>query len=452
LCTFDIAYFITTSPKVRKCSLHGLCSLSAIRRHYCLCRELVYDEHDWIGADYLVDSSTIRDIAVVVVAAGRGERAGAFADGPKQYQLIGGQSIISRTISTLLADQRFSRIVAVIHPDDEELFRKSFAAKDPKVTVVHGGPSRQSSTYLGLLGLKDTEPDYVMIHDAVRPFLSTPLLDRIIEALSPNIGVVPALPVSDTIKKVDARGMVHDTISRTGLYSAQTPQAFAYNAILSAHAHAAEQAETSFTDDASIAEYAGLPVCVVEGDTQNVKLTWRRDIEMADMMLSERLPDVRVGNGYDVHAFEPGDQVILCGVSIPHIAKLSGHSDADVALHALTDALLATQGAGDIGTHFPPSDKKWKGASSRIFVEHAVRLIAAAGGRIANADITLICEAPKISAHRESMVTSLSSMLGIDSARISVKATTNEKLGFIGRGEGIAAIATASVVYPGNLK
>jgi 2-C-methyl-D-erythritol 4-phosphate cytidylyltransferase/2-C-methyl-D-erythritol 2,4-cyclodiphosphate synthase len=241
-------------------------------------------------------------------------------------------------------------------------------------------------------------------------------------------------------------------VDRAGLFAAQTPQGFPFDAILEAHEKAAESRRGDFTDDAAIAEWAGMPVEIVAGSPDNVKLTWARDIAMADDKLSHGLfPDVRTGNGYDVHAFGPGDHVTLCGVAIPYEKSLTGHSDADVGLHALTDALLATCGAGDIGTHFPPSDPQWKGAASRRFVEHAAGIVRAKGGRIANADITLICEAPKIGPHREKMVEALSGMLGIVAERISVKATTNEKLGFIGRSEGIAAIATAGVIYPGSV-
>ncbi|RVB54498.1 2-C-methyl-D-erythritol 2,4-cyclodiphosphate synthase, partial [Mesorhizobium sp. M7A.F.Ca.CA.004.06.1.1] len=223
---------------------------------------------------------------------------------------------------------------------------------------------------------------------------------------------------------------------------------------LAAHEKARHLGKMDFTDDAAIAEWAHIPVKIVPGSPDNVKLTWARDIAMADQRLSGervRFPDIRTGNGYDVHAFEPGDHVTLCGVAIAHDKKLSGHSDADVGLHALTDALLATCGAGDIGTHFPPSDPQWKGAASRIFVEHAAKLVRARGGRIANADITLICEAPRVGPHREAMTAALSQMLAITPDRISIKATTNEKLGFVGREEGIAAIATASVVFPGEV-
>jgi 2-C-methyl-D-erythritol 4-phosphate cytidylyltransferase / 2-C-methyl-D-erythritol 2,4-cyclodiphosphate synthase len=393
-----------------------------------------------------------RDIAVVLVAAGRGERAGASHEGPKQYRAIGGRSVISHTLDAFLNHPRIGQIVAVIHPDDDELFRRSLPMPGSRIVVVHGGTTRQSSTYQGLLALKDLAPKFVMIHDAVRPFLDDALLDRIALALEAGGGAIPAVPLSDTVKQVDHSGRIESTLPRNGLYGAQTPQAFQYSQILAAHDRAAAETSTEFTDDASIAEFAGIPVRVVEGSPQNLKLTWKRDIDMADMMLSTQWPDVRVGNGYDVHAFETGTSVTLCGVSIPHSAKLSGHSDADVALHALTDALLATCGAGDIGVHFPPSDQKWKGAKSDLFVRHAAQLVREAGGRIANADITLICEAPKIGPHRDKMVEALSNMLEIELSRVSVKATTNEKLGFIGRGEGIAAIATASVVFPGTLK
>ena len=288
----------------------------------------------------------------------------------------------------------------------------------------------------------------------MRPFVSTALLDEIFFNLSANSGVVPALPVSDTVKRSDDLGFVSDTVSRAGLFAAQTPQAFPFAAILKAHENARDQSDKEFTDDASIAEFSGLKVRIAKGAHENSKLTWKQDIEMADQKLrgAASFPDVRVGNGYDVHALGPGDHVTLCGVRIEHTASLMGHSDADVGLHALTDALLATRGAGDIGTHFPPSDPQWRGAASRIFVEHAAAIVRQAGGRIANADITLICEAPKIAPHRGAMVSAIASMLGVSPDRISVKATTNEKLGFIGRSEGIAAIATVSVVYPGGLE
>lgn len=322
------------------------------------------------------------------------------------------------------------------------------------IIVVTGGPTRQESTRLGLLALKEYSPEYVLIHDGVRPFISQDLLDRIIANQHPETGVLPALAVSDTLKQAGDADKVIRTVPRAGLFAAQTPQAFPFAAILAGHEAAFKQQRTDFTDDAAIAEWCDIQVKIVEGSADNTKITWAKDIEMADQRLQQQsvfFPDIRTGNGYDVHSFEAGDHVILGGIKIPHTAKLSGHSDADVVLHALTDALLATRGAGDIGTHFPPSDMKWKNAASRQFVEYAVKIVRDAGGRIANADITLITEAPKIGPYREAMTAELSDMLGISNDRVSVKASTNEKLGFIGRNEGIACIVTVSVIFPGQV-
>jgi 2-C-methyl-D-erythritol 4-phosphate cytidylyltransferase/2-C-methyl-D-erythritol 2,4-cyclodiphosphate synthase len=293
----------------------------------------------------------------------------------------------------------------------------------------------------------------VLIHDGVRPFVDAALIDRVIGGIGERLGVVPAIPVADTLKRTTGETLVQETVSRANLHAAQTPQGFPYGLILAAHETAFRKGKTDFTDDSSIAEWAGLPMLVVAGSADNSKLTWARDIEMAEQRLSHGVmfPDVRTGTGYDVHAFAPGRRLMLCGVEIAHSQGLSGHSDADVGLHALTDALLATCGAGDIGTHFPPSDPQWKGASSMIFVQHAARLVRHRGGRIASADVTLICEAPRIGPHRAAMVAAMGGMLGIAADRISVKATTNERLGFVGREEGIAAIAAATVIYPGEV-
>lgn len=389
----------------------------------------------------------------MLVAAGRGERAGTPHDGPKQYRVIGSGPVIRHTLTALLAHPAIGEVIAVIHPDDKELFQRAAAGFEGRVRSVFGGPTRQASTLVGLVSLVNSNPDFVMIHDAVRPFVAPALLDRIVALLDEKCGVVPALPISDTVKRQNNQGHVAETVSRAGLFAAQTPQAFPFAAILQAHSLAQERSDQEFTDDASIAEFAGMRVRIAEGASDNIKLTWKQDITMANLSLNgaATFPDVRIGNGYDVHALQPGAFVTLCGIRIEHDASLSGHSDADVALHALTDALLATRGAGDIGTHFPPSDPQWRGAPSRIFIERAVSIVRDAGGRIANADITLICEGPKIAPHREAMVTEVAAMLQISRDRISVKATTNEKLGFVGRGEGIAAIATASVIYPGGL-
>lgn len=404
-----------------------------------------------------MSKTTVSDagkVAVVIVAAGRGERAGQSTEGPKQYRRIGGRPIIAHTIEAFAAHPAIGRIVVAIHADDGTLFTKAVGSLAARVTIVHGGSTRQESTRLALRALAEAPPRAVLIHDGVRPFIDAGLIDRTIRAIGDNQGALPALPVSDTLKREAPDGTVSETVARAGLHAAQTPQGFPFAAILAAHENACRSGKADFTDDAAIAEWAGIPVKLVPGSSDNVKLTWAEDIALADqrfLVPQPAFPDVRTGNGYDVHSFEPGDHVTLCGVAIPHGKRLSGHSDADVALHALTDALLATCGAGDIGTHFPPSDPRWRGAASRLFVEHAARIVRANGGRIANADITLICEAPRIGPHRSAMTAALADMLGIAAERVSVKATTNEKLGFVGREEGIAAIATASVVYPGSL-
>lgn len=402
-----------------------------------------------------MSSGSSAKVAVVIVAAGRGERAGASAEGPKQYRAIGGRAVLARTLDTFRAHPSVGPVAVAIHADDEALLRG--AVDDSGLIVVTGGPTRQESTLLALRALCPHAPAAVLIHDGVRPFIDAALIDRVVGALvngGMGGGVLPALPVSDTLKKAGTSGRVAGTVSREHLFGAQTPQGFPFEAILAAHERAHAQGRHDFTDDAAIAEWAGMDVAIVPGSPDNIKLTYARDIAMADERLrraEHAFPDVRTGNGYDVHSFEPGDHVTLCGVAIPHHVRLSGHSDADVGLHALTDALLATCGAGDIGTHFPPSDPQWKGAASRIFVEHAARLVRERGGRIANADVTLICEAPKVGPHRAVMTAAMAAMLGITPDRVSIKATTNERLGFIGREEGIAAIATATVVFPGGL-
>ena len=395
-------------------------------------------------------------IGAVIVAAGRGERAGQSTEGPKQYRRIGGVPVIRRTLETFAAHPAIAGIAVAIHADDDVPFREAAGALADRVIAVPGGRTRQASTRLALLALRDRNLDAVLIHDGVRPFVDAALIDRVIAGLDGGFGSLPALAVSDTLKQAGGDRLVAGTVPRDGLFAAQTPQGFAFGAILDAHERAFLAGREDFTDDAAIAEWAGIPVRIVDGSPDNVKLTWARDIDMANARLSAGLstgllPDVRTGNGYDVHSFAEGDHVTLCGVAIPHSKRLSGHSDADVALHALTDALLATCGAGDIGTHFPPSDMRWKGAASRIFVEEAVRIVREKGGRIANADVTLIAEAPKVGPHRAAMTAALSAMLGVSADRVSVKATTNERLGFVGREEGIAAIATATVVYPGGL-
>jgi 2-C-methyl-D-erythritol 4-phosphate cytidylyltransferase/2-C-methyl-D-erythritol 2,4-cyclodiphosphate synthase len=392
---------------------------------------------------------------IVIVAAGRGERAGSLRDGPKQYRPIGGRPVITHTLDIFATWPKDKTIVVVIHPDDEALFEhaRGLVSAEPKaILTVHGGPTRQLSVLAGLNALESAGVTHVMIHDAVRPFVDHALLDRCFSALLTDVdAVLPAIPVADTLKRSAEDGTVTETVPRAGLFAAQTPQCFRFTPILAAHQDAALSGRSDFTDDASIAEWAGMPVALIEGSVDNVKLTIKRDIAMANEKLSRNaLPDVRTGNGYDVHQLIDGDGVTLCGIFIPHDQTLLGHSDADVALHALTDALLATCGAGDIGDHFPPSDPQWKGAPSRIFLEHAARIVRDHGGTIMNADISLIAEAPKVGPHRLAMREKLAEMLDISLDRCSVKATTNEKIGFVGRREGIAAIATATVVYSGQ--
>lgn len=391
-------------------------------------------------------------IGTVIVAAGRGERAGAPEEGPKQYRRIGGEAVIRHTLRAFVSWRQVGPVVVVIHPDDEVLFADACQglAQDGRILTTFGGATRQQSVVEGLRRLAGTNATHVMIHDAARPFVNHDLLDRLAAELARgDVAVLPSLAVSDTLKRGGSDGTVERTVARAGLFAAQTPQSFVLSAILDAHERAAQSGCSDFTDDASIAEWAGIPVRLVEGSPDNVKLTLKRDITMADEKLTRHaaLPDVRTGNGYDVHQLVEGDGVTLCGVFIAHDQKLSGHSDADVALHALTDALLATCGAGDIGDHFPPSDPQWKGAASRIFLAHAADIVRKHGGIITNADVSIIAEAPKVGPHRQAMRQNLSEILGISIDRCSIKATTNEKIGFIGRKEGIAAIATATVVY-----
>ena len=392
------------------------------------------------------------NLGIVIVAAGRGERAGA-AEGPKQYRLIGGHFVIAHTLQAFLGWANTGPVFVVIHADDQALFADAVSglAGVERVRTALGGATRQQSVLAGLKALAGTGATHVMIHDGARPFVDHALLDRIAARLAAgDEAVLPALAVTDTLKR-GGGGIVQETVSREGLFAAQTPQAFRLQSILDAHERADRTGRLDFTDDCSIAEWAGMPVALVEGSPDNIKLTLKRDITMADEKLAATaLPDVRTGNGYDVHQLEPGDGVTLCGIFIPHDQRLKGHSDADVAFHALTDALLATCGAGDIGDHFPPSDPQWKGAASRIFLERAAEIVRENGGTIMNADVSLIAEAPKVGPHRQAMREMMSEILQISMERCSVKATTNETIGFVGRREGIAAIATATVVYRGR--
>ncbi len=390
-----------------------------------------------------------RRIAALIVAAGRGVRAGGGL--PKQYRMIGGRAVLARSAALFLTHPRVEHVAVVIHPDDEALYREAVAGLEGLLPPVMGGATRQASVLAGLEALAAQAPDAVLIHDAVRPFASEELVTRVIDALATNRAVLAASPVTDTLKRGDAEGFVAGTVSRDQLFAAETPQGFHLDVILEAHRRAAA-AGIAVTDDAALAEWAGIPVRLVAGARGNIKLTSQEDIAMADRQLqAEALleaGETRVGTGYDVHPFTDGDAVWLGGIRIPHEKTLAGHSDADVALHALTDALLGAIAEGDIGSHFPPSDPQWRGASSDRFLAHAVNLVSARGGRIVNLDLAIVAEAPKIGPHRDAMRERIAEIAGIAPGRVAVKATTNEKLGFVGRREGIAAIATATIRLP----
>jgi 2-C-methyl-D-erythritol 4-phosphate cytidylyltransferase / 2-C-methyl-D-erythritol 2,4-cyclodiphosphate synthase len=390
-------------------------------------------------------------VAALIVAAGRGARAAADSLQPKQYCRIGGAPMLSHTLSAFAAHSGIDHILVVVHPDDVPLYADASAPFAGKLlTPVSGGARRQDSVRAGLEALAETRPDLVLIHDAARPFLEAALISRVIAALADHAGALPCLPVVDTLKREEA-GRVTGTVPREGLWRAQTPQGFRFEAILAAHRAAAQDPTLEFTDDAAVAEWFGLDVALVEGSEHNRKLTTAEDLTIADEMMRREAGGggtMRVGSGYDVHALGPGDAVILCGVRIPHERKLIGHSDADVGLHALTDALLGAIADGDIGTHFPPSDDRWRGAGSEIFLKAAADKIKALGGTIVHVDVTLLCEAPRIGPYRDAMRGTMAEILGLDAGQVSVKATTNEGLGFVGRGEGIAAMATATVLLP----
>jgi 2-C-methyl-D-erythritol 4-phosphate cytidylyltransferase/2-C-methyl-D-erythritol 2,4-cyclodiphosphate synthase len=388
------------------------------------------------------------ETAVVIVAAGRGTRA-AGNDIPKQYRSLAGTPVLTRAIKTFSASLDASSIVTVIHPDDRDHYTSAVAPCSGQLRVpVMGGATRQLSVRAGLESLSDVSPRHVLIHDAARPFADADLISRVIAGLADNDGVVPALAVTDTLKRARG-GVIEGAVERTNLWGVQTPQGFHFNKLLEAHRAAANESATRFTDDSSVAEWHGLRVGLVEGSPMNIKLTTSADFEMAEERLrASRIsagPEFRIGQGFDVHTFGEGDHVILCGVKIPHGNALMGHSDADAGLHALTDALLGAIGDGDIGAHFPPSDPKWRGASSDQFLLDAANRVSARNGLIVNVDVTLICETPKIGPHRQAMRDCIAEILQIDVTRVSVKATTTEGLGFTGRGEGIAAQASAMV-------
>jgi 2-C-methyl-D-erythritol 4-phosphate cytidylyltransferase/2-C-methyl-D-erythritol 2,4-cyclodiphosphate synthase len=385
-------------------------------------------------------------VAAVVVAAGRGLRAGG--DMPKQYRRLAGEPAIRASLRLFAQHPQVDMVQPVIHPDDGERFGTA-AADLELLAPVFGGATRQASVRAGLEALAPMRPDLVLIHDAARPYASAALVARAIAAADATGAAVPVMPLADTVKSVDRSGrLIEATLDRTILRTVQTPQAFAFDRVLAAHRRAAASGREEFTDDAALAEWAGLKVAAFDGEAGNVKLTTAEDVARAERDHAAALADTRTGSGFDVHAFAAGDHVMLAGVRIPHDRGLTGHSDADVALHALTDAVLGALAEGDIGAHFPPGDPQWRGASSDRFLAFAVERVRARGGRIAHLDLTIVCEAPRVGPHRDAMRARIAAIAGLDIARVAVKATTSERLGFTGRGEGIAAMATATVRLP----
>ena len=384
-------------------------------------------------------------VAAVVVAAGQGLRAGGEL--PKQFRRIAGQTLLEHALTAFVKAPKVALVQPVIRKDDLALAQTLIGSMEV-LAPVPGGATRQASVRAGLEALEPRAPDIVLIHDAARPFASASLIARAVEAAEETGAAIPALPVTDTVKRIDATGTIEATLDRNEIRLVQTPQAFRFPALLDAHRRATLQGREDFTDDAALAEWAGMKVSVFEGEPGNIKLTTPEDFLRTEGQQFAALGDVRTGSGLDVHAFGPGDHVTLGGIPIPNDKALTGHSDADVALHALTDAVLGALADGDIGTHFPPSDPQWRGASSDRFLTFAVERVRARGGRIAHLDLTVVCESPRIAAYRDGMRANIARIAGIDIERVAVKATTSEKLGFTGRGEGIVAYATATIRLP----
>jgi 2-C-methyl-D-erythritol 4-phosphate cytidylyltransferase/2-C-methyl-D-erythritol 2,4-cyclodiphosphate synthase len=385
-------------------------------------------------------------VAAVVVAAGRGTRTGL--DYPKQYKVVGGSPMVRESLRVFTSHPEVDLVLPVIHPDDAA----RFAAAVEGLTLaepISGAATRQGSVHAGLEALTRQAPEIVLVHDAARPFTSAALVSRAVAAAAKSGAAVPGVPVTDTVKLIDEAFGVAATLNRAALRTVQTPQAFAYPALLDAHRRAAAAGREDFPDDAALVEWAGFKVTVFEGERGNMKMTTPEDFVRIDRDAQMALADIRTGIGYDIHAFDTGgDHVWLGGVEIPHERKLSGHSDADVALHALTDAILGALADGDIGVHFPPSDEKWRGASSDKFLKFAVDRVKARGGMVSHLDVAIVCEAPKINPRRDEMRARIAEIAGVSIDRVGVKATTNEKLGALGRAEGIAAYATATIRLP----
>ncbi len=373
-------------------------------------------------------------IAALLVAAGTGSRFGGGT--PKQFTVVSGKPVIRHAAEALLP-----HVSALLPVGDAELINAALEGLDV-LPAVPGGQTRQASVSAGLRALAATAPDIVLVHDAARPFVPVNTIPALLAALRTHDGAIPAVPVADTLKRVQS-GRITATVPRDGLFRAQTPQAFRYHLLRALHA----TGDGNATDDASLLELAGHAVAIVPGSDDNIKLTFPEDLVRLERALAPGLLP-RTGMGFDVHAAEAGRALVLCGLTIPHEWGLAGHSDADVGIHALCDAIYGALAEGDIGRHFPPSDAEWKDRDSAHFLRHAAERIAARGGVLANADVTLICERPKITPHAPAMVARVAELLGVDTGRISIKATTTERLGFTGRGEGIAAQATATVLLP----
>ena len=377
----------------------------------------------------------------LIAAAGRGTRFGGTL--PKQYLALGGTTVLRHAVAAFAAHPRVAGVLVAIRPEDRALFDRAVSGL-AVLAPVPGGAERQDSVRLGLEALAAHKPDRVLIHDGARPFPDAALIGRVIDGLDRASAAIPGLALGDTIKRVE-NGHIAETVDRSQLWRAQTPQGFHFDAILAAHR---QMAGRVLTDDAAVAEAAGIAPLIVAGSEENLKVTTAEDLAAAERLLAAGQGDLRVGQGFDVHPFGPGDHVMVCGVAIPHEVAPVGHSDADVGLHALTDAVLGAIGAGDIGMHFPPSDPRWRGASSDRFLAYAATLVRERGGAIAAVDVTIICERPKIAPYRDRMIERLAEILEISPGRVSVKATTTERLGFTGRGEGIAAQAVATVRLP----
>lgn len=385
-------------------------------------------------------------VAAIIVAAGRGSR---FGGSPKQYRRVAGEPVVRRSVRAFAQHENIACVQPVIHRDDSDLFAEA-AAGMGCLAAVFGGATRQDSVRAGLEALEGRRPDIVLVHDAARPFVSVGLISRAIEAAADGGAAIPGLPVVDAVKVVDGAGNVLRTLDRSALRTVQTPQAFRYQPLLAAHRRAHAERIADFPDDAALAEWAGMTVSIFEGERANVKLTTPDDLERAERDAGGALADVRTATGFDVHAFADGDHVMLGGVRIAHARALLGHSDADVVLHALTDALLGALADGDIGQHFPPTDPQWRGASSDRFLAFAAERVRARGGVITLLDVTILCEGPRIGPHRQAIAQRIAEIAGLAPGRVAVKATTTERLGFLGRSEGIAALATATVRLPAS--